>query len=93
MKIKQFMERVGIRETGRALAYIQDGIEEINMISEVHVATTRMDIIEDKRFYDYPSNMIKVLDIRAKNHLNQRDEYRSVLRLVGEPLTKDEDGL
>ena len=37
MKIKEFMERVGTVETGRALAYIKDGMEEIAMLSESSV--------------------------------------------------------
>ena len=31
MKVKEFMERVGINKTGKALAYIKDGLDEIQM--------------------------------------------------------------
>ena len=93
MKVKELMERVGTNETGKAVAYIKDGLEEINMISETHVTTTRTDIVSRKRFYEFPNDMIKVLDIRAKNHLNSKGEYRSIPRLINEPLTKDSDGV
>ena len=35
MKVKELIERVGSEEiaTGRAIAYIKDGLEEINTIS------------------------------------------------------------
>ena len=33
MKVQELMERVGTTETGRAIAYIKDGLEEINMIA------------------------------------------------------------
>ena len=86
------MERVGVTDTGRALAYIKDGLEELNMLSETHVTTERINITKDQRFYDFPKDMVKVLDIRCKNHLNVDDEYRSIPRMIGEPLRKDADG-
>ena len=73
MTIKQIMERVGITETGRALAYIKDGLEEINLVSETHFKKSRHDIT------------------RVKNHLNSKDEYRSIPRLIYKPLIKDAD--
>ena len=52
----------------------------------------RIDITADQRFYEFPKDMIKVLDIRCKNHLNVDDEYRSIPRMIGEPIRKDADG-
>jgi len=92
VKVQGLMERVGITETGRAIAYIKDGLEEINMISETHVDTVTIDITEDQRIYEFPHNMIKILDIRCKNHLNTKDEYRSIPRLIGNIVNKDADG-
>ena len=86
------MERAGIADTGRAIAYIKDGLEELNMISETHVTTERIDITKDQRFYNFPNDMIKILDIRCKNQLNADDEYRSIPRMIGEPVRKDADG-
>ena len=85
------MERVGVSYTGRAVAYIKDALEEMNTISETHVNTERFDITKDQRFYEFPNDMIKVLDIRCKNHLNADDEYRSIPRMIGEPIRKDAD--
>ena len=93
MKVKQFMERVGTTETGRAIAYLQDGLEEMNMISETHIAESKIDIAKDKRYYNFPANYIKITDIRVKNHLNNSDEYRSIPRMIGEPATEDGDGI
>ena len=86
------MERVGVTDTGRAIAYIKDALEEMNIISETHFKNIRIDITKDQRFYDFPSDMVKILDIRCKNHLNVDDEYRSIPRMIGEPLRKDADG-
>ena len=93
MKVKELMERVGITETGRAIAYINDGLEELNITFETHVTEESIDITENKRFYTFPNDMVKVIDIRCKNHLNDRDEYRSIPRLIHKPIVKDEDGV
>ena len=86
------MERVGMTETGRAVAYIKDGLDEMNMLAETHVTTERIDLTEDQRFYDLPYDMIKAIDIRAKNHGNSKDEYRSIPRTIHPPPTEDADG-
>ena len=93
MNVREIMERTGETVTGRAIAYIKDALEEINLISETHVKTTRYDIAEDKRFYGIPNDAVKVTDIRVKNHLNSKDEYRSIPRMIYEPLNKDGDGI
>ena len=92
MKVKELMERVGTTQTGRAVAYIKDGMAEINMLSETHVTTERFDLTKDQRFYKFPNEMIKVLEVRCKNHLNTKDEYRQIPRLIHEPIVKDKDG-
>ena len=95
MKIKEFAERLGGEQlaTGKLIAYIKDGLEEINMISETHFMQERSNIIKDKRFYDLPSEYIRIIDIRCKNHLNSKDEYRSIPRMVGNPAVEDSDGI
>jgi len=91
MKVIQIMERSGIQETGRALAYIEDALEEINTISETHVDKARLDISKNQRFYNMPKEAIKITDIRVKNHLNSKNQHRSIPRMVYEPVVKDED--
>ena len=87
------MQRTGMTQTGRALAYIKDGLEEINMIAETHVTMNRIDISENQRYYDLPNDMIKVIDVRCKNHGNAADEYRSIPRTINPPATEDADGI
>ena len=93
MTVKELMQRVGMVETGRAIAYIKDGLDEINMLAESHVSTQRIDIKENQRFYDLPTDIVKVVDIRCKNHGNAVDEYRSVPRAINPPATEDADGI
>ena len=92
MKVKELMERVGMTETGRAIAYIKDGLDEMNIAAETHVATMRIDIAENQRYYEFPNDMLKIVDIRCKNHSNGRDEYRSIPRTISKPPTEDADG-
>ena len=92
MKVQELMERDGVNQKGSAIAYIKDVLEEINMLAETHIATARIDIVKDQRFYDLPKDMIKMLDIRCKNQLNSDDEYRSLPRAVGKLTSKDSDG-
>ena len=82
MTIKEIMERVGSTQTGRILAYIKDGLEELNIESETHVKTLRVDIEKDQRFYSMPYDMVKILDIRCKHHDNDDDLYQSIPRVT-----------
>lgn len=91
MKVQELMERVNNFETGRIIAYIKDGLEDLNMNFETHIMTTKIDINENQRFYDVPNNLVKILEVRCKNHLNSKDEYRRVPRLVNKPWIPDGD--
>jgi hypothetical protein len=91
MKVKELMERTGMTSTGRAIAHIKDALKEINMIHETHIANASIDITKNKRNYDIPNEAIKVVDIKCKNHLNSKDEYRSIPRLLYPPMNKDND--
>ena len=182
MKVKEIMERTGIDRTGLALAYIKDGLEEIEMLigeniktgstSDARIAAstiafveggatdtitdsgsgfsnagftagmkivvsgsennngtytlasvssgtltltattddltaesagedviitgsipTKYDIVQNKRYYEIPTDALKLIDIKIKGHLNDNNEYRSVPRLLDEPRTKDSDEL
>ena len=91
MKVQEIMERLGLNQTGRAIAYIKDGLREIEMLHEVHLKNASIDITVDKRNYPIPNDAVKIVDIKCKNHLNSNDEYRSIPRLIYEPVTKDND--
>ena len=93
LKVKELMERVGMAETGRAIAYIKDGLDEMNMIGETHVRVDRIDIDKNQRFYNIPNASLKLIDIRCKNHDNANDEYRSIPRSIHKPATEDADGV
>tara|TARA_R100000781_G_C3987957_1_gene95896 strand:+ start:106 stop:381 length:276 start_codon:yes stop_codon:yes gene_type:complete len=91
MKVKELMERAGITQTGRAIAYIKDALEEINFMHDTHIRNVDIAIVKDQREYNFPNDMLKVVSIQCKNHLNTKDEYRHIPRLLNEPLVTDKD--
>ena len=93
MKVQEFMERVGTTSTGRTIAYLKDAMEDINLYSETHIEQDNLSIVSGQRFYDFPQQMIKMVDIRVKGHDNNQDAYRSIPRLMNEPKVKDSDGV
>ena len=54
---------------------------------------TKYDIVKNKRYYDIPSDALKIVDIKIKGHLNDNDDYRSIPRLLDEPRVQDADEL
>ena len=93
LTVNELMERVGMTQTGRALAYSKEGLDEMNMMAETHVNVERIDITADQRYYTMPMDAIKIIDIRCKNHDNANNEYRSIPRSIHKPATDDADGI
>ena len=93
MKVQEIMERTGITQTGRAIAYIKDALDEMNLLSETHTKRVQLNIEKGKRFYAIPNEAVKILDIRCKNHHNTSNNYQSIPRSIYEPQTEDTDGL
>ena len=93
MLVKEIMERANIQQTGRAVAYIKDALEELNLLSETHIKTERINIVANQRFYNLPKDVIKITDIRCKNHDNSDDNYKTIPRAINEPEIEDTDGI
>jgi hypothetical protein len=176
--VKELMERVNMNQTGLALAYIKDGLEEIEMLIGENIKTgtsadarisastlaftdnnpdtitdsnsgfvdagfvagmkivvsgstsnngtytvdtvaagtltlstddsltveaagedvivagaipTKYDIVTNKRYYEIPTDALKIVDIKIKGHLNDNSEYRSIPRLLDKPRVQDAD--
>ena len=93
MTVNEIMERAGIRETGRAIAYIKDALEELNLKSETHIEVERQDLKKDQRYYSLPFDCIKIIDIRCKNQNNSENIYQSIPRSIYKPARGDSDGV
>ena len=93
MTIKEFMERLNRTDQSKVISQLKDGIEEMNMVSEINIKRVRLDISKDKRYYSIPTDCTRIINIQAKNQDNQRDAYAKVPRLIGDIFEADSDGL
>ena len=82
MTVKEIMERVGTTQTGRALAYIKDGLDEIARSIDDNVQSTTVDIVKDTRDYDFPTTMVKLRKIFAKD---AESNFRQIPRMTHGP--------
>ena len=87
------MERAGVTQTGRAIAYIKDALEEIILKSESHIQVERQDLKANQRYYDLPFDCVKIIDIRCKNQNNSENVYESIPRSIYSPSKGDSDGI
>ena len=92
MTLKEFMERLGRTDQTKLISQLKDGIEEMNMVSEINIKRIRLDITKDQRYYSLPSNCTRIINIQAKNQDNQKDLYAKVPRLMGDIFEADADG-
>ena len=76
------MERAGTAATGRAVAYIKDGLDEIARAIEDNIQETKVDIVAGTRGYDIPATMIKLYKISIKN---SDGDYQGIPRLTHGP--------
>ena len=76
------MERAGTTQTGRALAYIKDGLDEIARCIDDNVQTTTVDFGKGTREYDFPSTMVKLRKILIKDF---EGNYRQIPRMTHGP--------
>ena len=76
------MERAGTAATGRAVAYIKDGLDEIARAIDDNIQSTTVDIVASTREYDFPTGMIKLRKISIKN---SDGDYQSIPRLTHGP--------
>ena len=93
MKIIEIMERTGLSQTGKAIAYVKDALEELAIISPTHVKKERIDITLNQRLYEIPLDALNILDVRVKHHNNEDSTYRSIPRMAYEPEIEDTDGI
>ena len=82
------MERVGMRETGLALAWIKDAIHLIQSSYGENLATWKTNITDGTREYPFPANMIKLRSISVKD--TNDSKYKRIRRLVHNPVVSED---
>ena len=82
------MERVGMRETGLALAWIKDAIHLIQSNYGENLATWKTNITDGTREYPFPANMIKLRSISVKD--TNDSKYKRIRRLAHNPVVSED---
>ena len=88
MKVQEIMERVGMRETGLALAWIKDAIHLIQSNYGENLATWKTNITDGTREYPFPANMIKLRSISVKD--TNDSKYKRIRRLAHNPVVSED---
>ena len=63
LTVLEVLERTGLRDTNRGLAYIKDGLLEIQSHISDKIERTTMNVVNGTRFYGLPSNLIELKDV------------------------------
>ena len=88
MKVQEIMERVGMRETGLALAWIKDAVHLIQSNYGESLATWKTNITDGTREYPLPANMIKLRSLSVKD--TNDSKYKRIRRLIHNPVVSED---
>ena len=90
MTVLEAMERVGLKETTLAVAWIKDAIHLIQSQHDENLGSWKTNITDGARDYPFPANLIKLKSISVKDTTDSK--YKKIRRLVHEPVvTEDTD--
>ena len=90
MKVKELMERAGMKESGLALAWLKDAFHLLQSNSKEDLKVVKYNIIDGERDYLLPQDMINIKHISVKD--TSDDKYKKIRRLTSQPyMTEDTD--
>ena len=88
MTVQELMERVGMKESGLALAWLKDAFHLLQSNSTEDLKTVKYNIIDGERDYLLPQDMIALKHISVKD--TSDDKYKRIRRLTSQPnMTED----
>ena len=88
MRLKEIMDRTGMKETGLAVALVKDAISLIQSQVDDNVATWKTNITDGTREYPFPANLIKLKSISVKD--TNDSKYKRVRRLAHSPIVSED---
>ena len=88
MTVQEMMERVGMKETTLAVAWIKDAIHLIESSYGNDIATWKTDISDGTREYPLPANLIKLRSISVKD--TNDSKYKRIRRLAHNPIVSED---
>ena len=90
MTVQEIMERVGMKESGLALAWLKDAFHLLQSNSTEDLKTVKYNIIDGERDYLLPQDMVNIKHISVKD--TSDDKYKKIRRLTSQPyMTEDTD--
>ena len=90
MRLKEIMDRTGMKESGLAVAFVKDAIALIQSQVDDNVPTWKANITDGTRDYPFPANLIKLRSISVKD--TNDSKYKRIRRLAHSPIvTEDTD--
>ena len=90
MRLKEIMDRTGMKETGLEVALVKDDISLIQSQVDDNVATWKTNITDGTREYPFPANLIKLRSVSVKDTNDKK--YKRIRRLAHSPIvTEDTD--
>ena len=88
MRLKEIMDRTGMKETGLAVALVKDAIALIQSQVDDNVATWKTNITDGTREYPFPANLIKLKNIAVKD--TNDDKYKKIRRIAKDPVVVED---
>lgn len=93
MTVEEFQDRVDPRRQVALhllIAYIKDGIREMQLITDENVERVKTNLTKDKREYDIPADCVKIRNIKIMDsEEGVNSKYYIIPRIIGD--VPDED--
>jgi hypothetical protein len=90
MTVKEVMERVPTTNSGYAMAYINDGLKEIQTMIEDNMVVGTLDLVKNQRYYGFPDDFEVLKEVMIYD--TDEGEYIKIQRVLN-VATDDKDNV
>jgi len=90
MTVKEVMERVPTTNSGYAMAYINDGLKEIQTMIEDNMVVGTLDLVKNQRYYGFPDDFEVLKEVLIYD--TDEGEYVKIQRIINVS-TDDKDNV
>ena len=90
MTVKEVMERVTTTNSGYAMAYINDGLKEIQTMIEDNMVVGTLDLVKNQRYYGFPDDFEVLKEVLIYD--TDESEYVKIQRIINVS-TDDKDNV
>ena len=90
MTVKEVMERVPTTNSGYDMAYINDGLKEIQTMIEDNMVVGTLDLVKNQRYYGFPDDFEVLKEVLIYD--TDESEYVKIQRIINVS-TDDKDNV